>query len=149
MRTRALFVLMCAFVPAVAAAHCQIPCGIYDDRARIDMLSEHIATIEKSMTLITELSAEGEKNYNQIVRWVMNKEDHAGKFMDIVTDYFMVQRIKPADPADTAAYAGYRKRLELLHQMLVYAMKCKQTTDAANTEKLKTLVAEFTDLYFR
>jgi nickel superoxide dismutase len=30
-----------------AAAHCEIPCGIYDDEMRINMVLEHIATIEK------------------------------------------------------------------------------------------------------
>jgi nickel superoxide dismutase len=134
-------------LPALVSAHCQIPCGIYDDQMRIDMLKEHITTIEKSMTQIGELSAAGEKNYSQIVRWVMNKEDHAKQFMDIVTDYFMAQRIKPADPADEAAYSKYTKKIELLHQMLVYAMKCKQTTDKAHTEELKKLVAVFEKLY--
>ena len=30
---------------------------------------------------------------------------------------------------------NYDKKLGLLHQMLVYAMKCKQSTDLAHTEK--------------
>ncbi len=134
-------------LPVIASAHCQIPCGIYDDEARFKLLNEHITTIEKSMKLIAELSAEGEKNYNQIVRWVTNKEDHAQQFMDIVTAYFMAQRIKPVDPSDTEAHAEYTKKVERLHQMLVYAMKCKQTIDKANTEKLKKLVSDFKELY--
>jgi hypothetical protein len=32
--------------------------------------------------------------------------------------------------------------------MIVYAMKCKQTTDPANTEKLTELVAQFKEMYF-
>jgi nickel superoxide dismutase len=134
-------------MPVIASAHCQIPCGIYDDKARFTLLNEHITTIEKSMKLITELSAEGEKNHNQIVRWVTNKEDHAQQFMDIVTAYFMAQRIKPVDPADAAAHGEYLKKVELLHQMLVSAMKCKQTTDKKHTEKLKKLVTDFEKLY--
>jgi len=141
-------IIMALLMPALASAHCQIPCGIYDDQARFTLLKEHIGTIEKSMTSITDLSAEGEKNYNQIVRWVINKEEHAQKLMDIVTEYFMAQRIKPADPADAAAHADYLKKIEMLHNLLVYAMKCKQTTDLANVEKLKTLVADFEKLYF-
>lgn len=150
MRTKTFYLLtaLVLLTPVLAGAHCQIPCGIYDDQARFTLLNEHITTIEKSMKTITDLSAEGEKNYNQIVRWVANKEEHAQKFMDIVTDYFMAQRIKPADPSDAAAQADYLKKVELLHNMLVYAMKCKQTTDSANTEKLKTLVSDFEKLYF-
>ncbi len=137
-----------ALMPAIVSSHCQIPCGIYDDQARIDMLNEHITTIEKSMNQITELSAEEDKNYNQIVRWVTNKEEHAQQFQDIVTFYFLAQRIKPVDPGEKEAYQKYLKKLELLHHLQVYAMKCKQTTDLANVEKLKSLVKEFADLYF-
>ena len=46
-----------AMVPASVQAHCQIPCGIYGDEMRFQMLEEHITTIEKSMKLIGELSA--------------------------------------------------------------------------------------------
>ena len=141
--------LLLSLAAAVATnAHCQIPCGIYDDEARFVLLNEHITTIEKSMKLVTELSAEGDKNYNQIVRWVVNKEDHADQFIDIVTQYFLAQRIKPTAPEDTQAYNTYLKKVELLHHMIVYAMKCKQTTDPANTEKLTELVAQFKEMYF-
>jgi len=128
-------------------AHCQIPCGIYDDEARFDQLTEHILTIEKSMKAINDLSAAEDKDYNQLVRWVNNKEDHADKYMEIVTQYFMTQRIKPVEPTDTAGYAAYTKQVVLLQQMLVEAMKCKQTTDGAHTEKLRQLLAQFHDLY--
>lgn len=153
MRTRNIPVVvfslaLLALLPRVSSAHCQIPCGIYDDRGRIDMLNEHVATIEKAMNQITELSAGADKNYNQIVRWVTNKEDHAQQFQDIVSSYFLTQRIKPVEPSDAEGYAQYQKKLELLHHMQVYAMKCKQTTDLANIEKLKSLVKEFADLYF-
>ena len=129
------------FLAAGAAAHCEIPCGIYDDEARIAMLLEHVATIEKSMNQITAIEKEKEHNPNQLVRWVMNKEKHADELQKIVSQYFMTQRIKP----DTKAYD---KKLALLHQMLLYAMKCKQTTDLANTAKLTGLIQEFKELYF-
>jgi nickel superoxide dismutase len=124
-----------------AAAHCEIPCGIYDDEARIAMLLEHVATIEKSMNQITAIEKEKEHNANQLVRWVMNKEKHADELQEIVSQYFMTQRIK-LDAKE------YDKKLALLHQMLVYAMKCKQTTDLAHTAKLTALIQEFKKLYF-
>ncbi len=122
-----------------AFSHCEIPCGIYDDKMRITLLEEHIATIEKSMGKITEL--QDGKNHNQLIRWVMNKEEHANQFQEIVTQYFLTQRIK----VDAKEYG---RKLELLHQMLVFAMKCKQSTDFQNTKKLKELVQEFDKLYF-
>jgi len=135
-------VLCCTLLLAAsAAAHCEIPCGIYDDEARIGMLLEHVATIEKSMNQITTIEKNKDHNANQLVRWVMNKEKHATELQEIVTQYFMTQRIK----FDTKAYD---KKLALLHQMLVYAMKCKQSTDLAHTAKLNGLIQEFKQLYF-
>ena len=33
-------------------AHCQIPCGVYDDTMRVKMIEEHTLTILKSMNYI-------------------------------------------------------------------------------------------------
>ena len=146
-RFSVLLILALVLTAGSASAHCEIPCGIYDDSTRIDLLNEHIATIKKSMVQIEELTAAGDKNYNQIVRWITNKEDHANKFQEIVTQYFMTQRIKPVEPGSDG-YAGYQKKTELLHRMLVEAMKCKQTVDQSHTDKLSSLVAEFDQVYF-
>lgn len=138
--------LAVVLVSSPASAHCQIPCGIYDDSLRFVLLNEDIATIEKSITQLAELTAAADKDYNQIVRWVTNKDDHADKYMEIVTDYFMAQRIKPVPPTDTA-YGLYVKKVTVLHQMLVTAMHCKQSTDRENVTRLRQLTAEFKDLY--
>jgi len=141
--------LAALLLPTAVYSHCEIPCGIYDDAMRYDMLEEHIGTIEKSMDMINKLSAEGEKNYNQIVRWVVNKENHAEQFMEIVQQYFLNQRIKPADESDTEKYDDYISQLKLMHGMLVSAMKCKQTTDKAHTAELSDLVEKSRQLYFK
>lgn len=132
------------FFGANAFAHCEIPCGIYDDQMRIKMISEDIDTIEKSMNQIMVIEKEAhhhDRNNNQLIRWVMNKEDHADKLMEIVTQYFMTQRIK----ADTD---NYEKKLVCLHGLLVNSMKCKQTTDLQYVETLRKLLKEFEGLYF-
>jgi nickel superoxide dismutase len=116
-------------------AHCQVPCGIYDDQMRIHMMEEHVTTIEKAMKQIA-----ANENQNQTVRWIMNKEKHADELTDIVTYYFMAQRIMP----DMEKYA---ENLQSLHQIMVYSMKAKQTTDLANVEKLKELIHQFEHLY--
>jgi len=131
------------------SAHCEIPCGIYEDSTRFYLISEDIATIEKSMDQIVTLSAAGDKNYNQIVRWVVNKEEHADKLMEIVTQYFMTQRIAPAATEDKAKYDEYVVKVTLCQQMLVAAMKCKQTTDKANTTMLRELLGKFREVYFK
>jgi nickel superoxide dismutase len=134
------FCIICLF-SVNAFSHCQIPCGIYDDEMRIDMINEHIGTIEKSMNEIMQLEKDGLQNANQLIRWIINKEDHANEIQEIVSQYFMTQRIKP-DAKD------YNKKLGLLHEMLIYSMKCKQTTDMTHVSKLRDLVKEFQGLYF-
>ncbi|MBN2136462.1 MAG: hypothetical protein JW720_01510 [Sedimentisphaerales bacterium] len=146
-------VILCCVGLLVAAAgplgwsHCQIPCGIYDDDTRFALLGEHIATIEKSMKQIAELSSEAKPDLNQVVRWVNNKDAHADEFSEIVTYYFMAQRLKlPAD-GDAAGQGLYVKKLRLLHELLVYSMKSKQGVDPANVEKLRTLLEAFREAY--
>ena len=143
----ASLVALAALSAPIVFAHCQVPCGIYGDQTRIDLLREHVTTIEKSMTQITELGKASPTNYNQVVRWVNNKESHADELSEIVTYYFMTQRIKPAPEGDAAAAKKYQHELSLLHHMLVYAMKSKQTTDTANTAKLGELIDAFEKSY--
>ncbi|MCI0530498.1 MAG: superoxide dismutase, Ni [candidate division Zixibacteria bacterium] len=131
-----------------AFSHCEIPCGIYDDQMRIGMLLEDIATIERSINALAELTGKADKNYNQIVRWVNNKEHHADDIREIVSQYFLAQRIKEVEADNSPEYQKYVRELSLLHQMLVYAMKSKQTTDLANVEKLRELVEKFNLEYF-
>ncbi len=128
------------FRPAPASAHCQIPCGIYNDPTRFSLLQEHITTIEKSMKQITLLAAEPGKNANQITRWTLNKEKHADAFADIIVKYFLQQRIKPTTGE---GHLAYLKKLELCHHLLVGAMKAKQTTDPKVTADLQTKLLTF------
>ncbi len=143
----AMLLFMTSATPALFA-HCQIPCGIYGDHTRFTILREHISTIEKSMNQINELSADPAKNMNQVVRWINNKDQHADEFSEIVTYYFLAQRIKIADPSDTKNFTDYQNKLVLLHQMMFYAMKAKQTTELENVRKLNELVGAFEKIYF-
>jgi nickel superoxide dismutase len=129
------------FVPVLASAHCEVPCGIYDDEARVAMLAEDATTIAKAMEQIEALSSADEINYNQLVRWINAKEEHATKIQQMVSQYFMTQRIKPDQD-------NYAEKLQSLHRMLVSAMKCKQTTDLANVEALRGELEVFHGLYF-
>jgi nickel superoxide dismutase len=133
---------------SIAYSHCQIPCGIYGDHMRFDMIAENLATVERSMNQITQLSKEEKPDMNQIVRWVNNKEKHAEDISQIITYYFMAQRIKPADKTDPHKYEQYIEKLTTLHEMLVYTMKAKQSTDIENVQKIRAMLAEFKTAYF-
>lgn len=139
--------LVLGWTTSAVLSHCEIPCGIYGDPMRLDMMAEHIDTIEKSIKQIQELSAAGDKNYNQLVRWIDNKDRHADALSDVITQYFMKQRIKPAAKTDAKGYEDYTHKLTLLHQMMVTSMKCKQTTDLAHIPVLRSQLAEFRAAY--
>ena len=140
--------LVWSALPAPPAfSHCEIPCGIYDDEMRFAMMKEDIATIQKSMKQVMELSKQKNPNHNQIVRWVQNKEHHADEIRDVATQYFMAQRVKPVLSKGSAEHDAYVNKITLLHQMIVYSMKCKQTTDLANVEKLLQILDEFEKAY--
>ncbi len=143
-----LLVIGLLLVSQKSYGHCEIPCGIYGDSVRITMLKEHIATIEKSMKMINELSTSANPDYNQMVRWVMNKEEHAKKMQEIVSQYFLHQRIKLTDPGDKEKYSKYVRQLASLHEILVFAMKAKQSTDLATVKKLNESVYNFEQIYF-
>jgi len=129
--------------------HCQVPCGIYGDSMRIDMMLEDVTTIEKGMKTIAEMEKSGEVVHNQMVRWVLTKDEHAAKIQEQVASYWLAQRIKvPAEDADEATRAKYRRQLELLHGIIVAAMKCKQTTDPSWPAMVRELAGIFSETYF-
>jgi nickel superoxide dismutase len=128
-----------------AFAHCEIPCGIYDDEMRFEMILEHIATIEKSMKAITSLSPPKEGDYNQLVRWVSNKEEHADKIQEIATQYFLAQRVKI--PQEKKMMGDYVESLKRLHELVVYAMKAKQSTDIKYVKALRETTESYQKLY--
>ena len=52
------------------------------------------------------------------------------------------------DPSDKEKYEKYIAQLTSMHQLIVYAMKSKQTTDVANVDMMKTALTDFENAYF-
>ena len=148
-KTLFLFLAVIVLSRPALFSHCEVPCGIYNDQVRFTMLAEHIQTIERAMQQIIRLSKESPQNMNQTVRWIMNKEKHAVEIQHIISQYFLTQRIKNPDSEDEQASKEYLKKLAHCHQILVFAMKTKQTTDLDNVEKLKSRVEVFKKIYFK
>ena len=124
-----------------AEAHCQVPCGIYDDEGRIKAMMEDVATISKAVGAINEFGADAPSavEVNQVIRWVNTKEEHASNIIETVSLYFLTQKVKDV-PASDPGYNAYLKKLGDHHAVLRAAMKTKQTVDNANVAKLKTAV---------
>ena len=144
-----IFLAMIALLKPDVFAHCEIPCGIYNDEMRFTMIEEHIKTIEKAMKEIEHLSGHQQPNFNQIVRWVTNKEKHAEEIQHIISQYFLTQRVKLVEKEDDNARKIRTKHILLCHEILIFAMKTKQTTDLSNVEKLKSAVKAFKDSYLK
>jgi hypothetical protein len=137
--------LLALSVSPQVSAHCQVPCGIYSDDTVLIDLQTHQATIEKAISEIIALSKEPGTNANQVTRWVVNKEEHANKIQETMTQYFLAQRIKPEE-AETNKEA-YSNKVTLAHRIIVQAMKCKQGTDVESAKQLKQLIDAFTKAY--
>ena len=126
-----------------AMAHCQVPCGIYDDDARITAMKEDSKTIEKAVNSIVELAGKNDpQSLNQAVRWVGAKEDHASRIIEVISTYFLTQKIKPVT-AEGKERETYLNRLESAHGVLKAAMKTKQTASLEHVKALNEAIDAF------
>ncbi|MCG8450066.1 MAG: superoxide dismutase, Ni [Pirellulales bacterium] len=123
------------------AAHCEVPCGIYDDGARFAEMLEDQTTIAKAIASINDMSYDpNAEKINQMGRWITTKEAHATHTQHVIAQYFMTQRIKADDQA-------YVSKLTAAHGVMVAAMKCKQSTDPATADALKSAILTFKKAY--
>ncbi len=142
--TAALFL---AALRPTALAHCEIPCGIYNDHLRIQQMLEDCNTIEKSIAQIQELNTKSDaQSINQMTRWISNKEEHATRIQNTIAQYFMHQRIKPA-ARGTDGWDDYVTRLTQHHAVMVNAMKTKQTVDGAVAATLRESIETIGQYY--
>ena len=137
--------LFLVFFSINVAAHCQIPCGIYDDARQFSELKEHVKTIEKSIASIQTLS-DG-SNANQLTRWVTNKETHATEIQNIINHYFLIQRIKAPTKSQNYSTELYNQLLQATHKILVQAMKTKQNTNLDFSSQLLDDIKAFEKIY--
>jgi len=155
-RTRSLISMVGAALVALAvilvaaertSAHCEVPCGIYGDHARVEGMLEDVTTVEKAMTEMRKLAgSHSVQGQNQFTRWVMNKETHATKIQDTIAQYFLHQRVKPvAEGAE--GYDEYVKQLVDHHAVMVAAMTAKRSTDLATVTALREAVQKLEAYY--
>ena len=134
----ALFTMMSS---SQLQAHCQVPCGIYDDHARIKSMIEDSETINKAMIEMVELSNKNDlKSKNQSVRWIMNKEKHAQNIINTIGDYFLTQRVKTSQE-------DYSSRLMDHHKVIIAAMKSKQNVDIKYVNELRNSIKDLSSYY--
>ncbi len=124
---------LATLAPANLSAHCQVPCGIFDNDNVLSKMHTDFETIEKAALKINELSKDVPANIHQITRWINVKESHAQDIQDTISQYFLAQRLKLAEAEKNKE--TYLAKLTLCHKVIVAAMKTKQSTDpkAVNT----------------
>ena len=128
-------------------AHCEVPCGIYDDHAMVNQMLLDAETISKASAQIQILAnALDAASLNTISRWVMVKEEHSRSLQHTNAWYFLTQRVS-AVPEDDKDHGKYVAQLKGFHRVLVAAMKCKQTADLASVDELDAAIAAVAKWY--
>lgn len=118
-----------------AAAHCDIPCKIYDP------ISAQLAALSviRFMDLIAELDAKDSlsvADQAQLGRLVAEKETHAEKAKHEV-------RVIWGDYIKQPQFDQFPDLSALVHNIMLAGSSCKQHIGRENGEKLLTLVNEF------
>ncbi|MGB0374773.1 MAG: superoxide dismutase [Ni] [Opitutales bacterium] len=136
-----VYFLILGFTGASLFGHCQVPCGIYDDASRVQQMLEDVSTISKAIDEIHVLNDKNDVQSNQqLIRWVNNKEIHADKIIDTISNYFLTQRVKPSAE-------DYLQRLSDHHAVILLSMKAKQKADEKIAEALKEAVEALSKYY--
>merc|ERR1711865_285991 len=142
---------ICRATPRINAAlfqtvrtHCQVPCGIFDDPAKVAELQQDAATIRKAMVQIGELGTAEPLAFNQSVRWVNEKEAHANKIIDTAAQYMLAQRVK-VELFDSKS--DYLDALEAHHNLIQSAMKTKQAVDPSAADALDHAITDIAAMY--
>ena len=102
-------------------AHCQMPCGVYHDQMIYDKIDEYYETMYKCVAAMNNNEFKTVTEKNQFIRWVMTKDRMSDEVAEIITAYFLQQKIEPtADNADMVAS---------LHKILFLLPAIKQNAD--------------------
>ncbi len=124
---------------AVAHAHCDIPCGIYDPAGA----QQAARTVARMVELIGQIdpSSNSAADRNKFVRCVTVKEQHAElvkrEVQVIWSDYFKAEHLAAAPDLHTTVW-----------NILKLAGKNKQSIDAEAAAQLEAAVKEFADIFW-
>ncbi len=103
-------------------AHCQMPCGIYHDDMVYDQIDQYVETMVKGVAKIKDNKFSTPAERNEGVRWIMTKDRISDDTAQLITGYFLQQKIKPGEPDSI-------KRIESAHKMLFLIVGIKQSVD--------------------
>jgi Nickel-containing superoxide dismutase len=102
--------------------------------------------VRKAMVESQALAEEprGIQAMNQVIRWIVTKEEHCDNIIHLMGDYCLCQRVKQASfPSE----ADYLLALKLHHNVMVAAMKAKQTMDLSACDALDHALEDVAKMY--
>lgn len=125
-----------------AAAHCDVPCGIYDPIvAQLSAL-----TVVRMIDLMAAKEAEGGERgpayYNSMSRYVLVKEEHAEKAKAEV-------RVIWGDFFKAPQFEQFPEAHGVVHKIMLLGSKARQTTDREAAAQLVEAVNEFAEMFWK
>ncbi len=134
-------VLCASFGVSNLWAHCQVPCGIFDDYLKLQSLIQDADTVIKAANEMQKLAGKSDaQSMQQFIRWTNNKESHAEHVIHSISDYYLAQRVK-------TNMEDYNERLLKHHAVMIAAMKAKQSANPETGAALKAALIELAPYY--
>ena len=125
---------------AAASAHCQMPCGIYHDDLVFDQVDQYIETMHKGITVTNDSAFSNVHDRVETIRWVVLKDKESDTIANLITTYFLQQKIKPGEP-DT------QKRVMSAHKLLFQLVAIKQNNDLKFVKSFSDEWDQFKELF--
>lgn len=126
------------FMPQVAYAHCDVPCGIYDPKPAQIAAATVIKMVEKIQAFDNLRATVSERN--SFVRAVWTKEEHARKCKEEIlilwTDFFKPEHLNM-----------FPKLHDVFWKAAKLCAKNKQEVSMESAHELKKAVDEIADIF--
>lgn len=126
-------------IPFFLSAHCQMPCGIYNDQMVYDRVTEYYLTMYKAVKALEHNPMKTVDDFNTLVRWVMTKERLSDEIAELLSSYFLQQKIKPLD--------ANVQLVQSIHRLLCQVVVIKQNVDIKLVEEFNKEWEHFKTLF--
>ncbi len=129
-------VILSSFFKLDLSAHCQMPCGIYHDEMVYDQIDQYAETMYKGITVMNGNKLDSVHDFNDLTRWILEKEKESNTTAELISSYFLQQKIKPDEPETV-------KRLVAAHKLLFLIVAIKQNNEVKFVEQFAKQWDEF------
>jgi hypothetical protein len=126
------------------SAACETSCSdLVDDDSAFARIQENISALEAETVQIQQWQADPIANMLSIAQAINRKTQYANAVREVLTDYFLYQRLQPSEDVLGSEYQSYAARLGLFHQALNAAVLTKENADPSAIQDLQHKVEAF------